>query len=97
MRPSWNWANCGPAIQPCRNNHHPQPYGVCAMTQPIQTAAKEEIIEKARLFLMWFDRDGTPVDGFRFQEQRKARSEAVGYREWSRETFGHRPLSKKVW
>jgi hypothetical protein len=47
------------------------------------TRERDTIKEKARLFLMWFERDGEPVDGFRFREQWKQLNEAVGYEAWA--------------
>ena len=42
----------------------------------------EEIVKLARLFLLWFEKDGSPVDGFRFREQFRALADAVNLEEW---------------
>lgn len=43
---------------------------------------RDDVIRLARLFLMWFEADGEPVDGFRFREQWKALNDCVGYEKW---------------
>lgn len=59
------------------------------------SAKRKQIIKAARLFLMWFDTDGTPVDGFRFQEQRRALADAVTFDKWWDRKFNRKKKARK--
>ena len=48
----------------------------------------------ARLFLMWFETDGEPVDGFRFREQFHALAKEVKLEKWYRKLLPSRGKRK---
>jgi hypothetical protein len=53
----------------------------------------KEIRKLARHFLFWFNSDGSPCDGFRFQEQRLKLSKAVGFKRWFNRKF--KPIKRE--
>ena len=50
-------------------------------------AKLKKIKRLARLFLMWFESDGKPVDGFRFREQHRKLADAVSFEKWFNRRF----------
>lgn len=56
----------------------------------VEEAFAARLIELARLFLHWFEKDGEPVDGFRFRETWRLLHDVVDYENYRLGLLGKR-------